>query len=117
MPCLTAMAFIAGISWALRLDTTMLIRIGSPASCAAASPRMNRRNDPLRRVIPSYDSSVAPYRLSASWYGRRVVSRSSVLGWSSRDPLEEIMIIMPMSQAAAWVSANSGSISGSPPVS
>ena len=27
------------------------------------------------------------------------------------------MIIMPMSHAAAWVSANSGSISGSPPVS
>ena len=53
MPNRSAIAFIAGTSWALRLDTTMLIRIASPASCAAARPRMNRRNDPLRRVIPS----------------------------------------------------------------
>src|SRR5581483_1714310 len=53
MPYRSAIAFIWGISWALRLETTMLIRIGSPASYAPASPRMNRRNDPRRRVIVS----------------------------------------------------------------
>src|SRR5262249_54376486 len=60
----------------------------------------------LRRPVQAQRQPVRP--------GDR--SRSRILGGSSRDPLEEIWIIIPMSHAAAWVSGNSGSISGSPPV-
>jgi hypothetical protein len=38
MPKRSVIAFIAGTSWALRFETTMLIRIASPASWAAARP-------------------------------------------------------------------------------
>ena len=46
MPYRPAIAFIASRSWAFLFDKTQLIRIVSPASCAASSPRMNRLKAP-----------------------------------------------------------------------